>query len=76
MFGSKPKNPAANPAPPPEPVIAPEYEYCTFATFGIEGWNKEVTRLSWQGWELVNGCMAGTANYGYMRRRVRPPTIS
>lgn len=75
MFGSKPKA-TPTPASQNEPVAAevdPEFEYCTFASFGIEGWNKEATRLSRQGWELVNGCMAGTANYGYMRRRISRP---
>lgn len=72
MFSSKPKNEQAPTAPthPATPEVEPEFQYQVFAAFGVDGWNKQMTLFSRQGWELVNGCMAGTAHYGYMRRRV------
>ncbi len=49
-----------------------EYEYQAFAFLGIKQWNIEVAKLAAQGWELVNGEMAGLASYAYMRRRLKP----
>lgn len=53
-------------------MMQQEYEYQAFAFFGIKQWNTEVNKLAQDGWELVNGNMAGTASYAYMRRRLTP----
>lgn len=66
MFGGKKSqfNPYERPA------VDPEWEYCAVAVLGVIAFNEEVNKLAAVGWELVNGTMAGTANYAYMRRRI------
>jgi hypothetical protein len=49
--------------------VEPAFEYQAFAFIGIGNFNAGVNKMARQGWELVNGCMAGTTNYAYMRRR-------
>ncbi len=44
------------------------YEYRTISALGVSNFDKIVNEDAEKGWELVNGCMAGTAHYGYMRR--------
>ena len=48
-----------------------EYEYHAAAFLGINAFNTGVNEYARKGWELVNGTMAGTAHYAYMRRRLR-----
>lgn len=55
-----------------EPEGEPAYEYYTVASLGAERFTKDVNSLARRGWELINGCMAGTAHYGYMRRPTKP----
>lgn len=75
MFGSKPKAAQVSDKPAPtEPEVQPEFEYTVVAVFGAEAWIKETNRMARLGWELVNGMMAGTANYAYMRRRIDYPS--
>jgi hypothetical protein len=47
------------------------YEYRTLAVLGAQAFDKELNAHAAKGWELVNGCMAGTAHYGYLRRRLQ-----
>ncbi|MBX9614903.1 MAG: hypothetical protein K2X25_04870 [Caulobacteraceae bacterium] len=55
----------------------PQTEEClAIACFGIDAFNKETNRLASEGWILVNGCMAGTAHYAYMKRAVTQPPES
>lgn len=70
MFGGK-KPAEAEAAPFDNEGYDAEYEYQAHAFLGIGAFNKEVAVLSRRGWELVNGCMAGTAHYAYMRRRLK-----
>jgi len=70
MFGGKKP---ADGAPFDSEGYEAEYEYRADAYLGIGAFNKEVSILARKGWELVNGCMAGTAHYAYMRRRLKPP---
>lgn len=48
-----------------------EYEYRTIVMLGAPGFDKLLNERAAEGWELVNGCMAGTMHYGYMRRRLK-----
>lgn len=50
-----------------------EYEYRTIAMIGAAGFDKMMNERAAEGWELVNGCMAGTTHYGYLRRKVARP---
>jgi len=70
MFGSKKSEPQAT-APTGYEGYQPRYEYLAVAYLGIGAFNKEVNVLAGLGWELINGCMAGTAHYGYLRREIR-----
>lgn len=68
MFGSK--------KPKEEPPFDNEgyehlYEYRAEAYLGIGAFNREVNVLARKGWELVNGTMAGTAHYAYLRRPLK-----
>lgn len=70
MFKSK--------APPPAPTVDPRdegwahaWEYKTLVTLGVEKFDVELNDHAKRGWELINGCMAGTAHYGYLRRPIR-----
>lgn len=72
MFGGKKPTEAA---PFDNEGYEAEYEYLAQAYFGIGAFNKEVDILARKGWELINGCMAGTAHYAYMRRRLRKPDV-
>jgi len=47
------------------------FEYFTLASMGAENFTNDCNSLARRGWELINGCMAGTAHYGYFRREVR-----
>lgn len=47
------------------------FEYFTVVSLGVEKFNKDVNSLARRGWELINGGMAGTAHYGYMRRPLK-----
>lgn len=71
MFGSK-KEPTATPAVDldGQPYVQ-EFEYEAQAHMGIGNFNKAVSQAAAEGWELVNGCMAGTVHYAYLRRRLR-----
>jgi len=53
-----------------EPEGEAEFEFYTIASLGVDNFNKDVNALARRGWELIGGCMAGTAHYGYLRRRV------
>jgi len=48
------------------------YEYRAIVCMGINAFNKDVDTMARKGWELINGCMAGTAHYGYLRRKLQP----
>lgn len=49
-----------------------EYEYKTLVILGAPNFDRELNDHAARGWELVNGCMAGTMHYGYLRRRFTP----
>lgn len=67
MFGNK----RAAPATPDDTGYDQEFEYHAAAYLGINAFNSGVNEHARKGWELVNGAMAGTAHYAYMRRRLR-----
>ena len=73
MFGKKTESPALPALDAQGRPYAQEYEYLVEAYLGAAAFNKSVNALAAQGWELVNGCMAGTAHYAYMRRRLASP---
>lgn len=70
MFGSKKPHQ-------PEPFDNEGYdrafEYQAIACMGINAFNKQVNEMAMKGWELINGCMAGTVHYGYLRRSINRP---
>ena len=70
MFGGK--KPEAQPVPFDNEGYEHRFEYLAVAYFGVNSFNDGVNEFARKGWELVNGCMAGTANYAYLRRPVRP----
>ncbi len=47
-----------------------EFEYRTLAVIGVVNFDKVLNDQAAKGWELVNGSMAGTTHYGYLRRRI------
>ena len=71
MFGGKKET--ATGAMLARPAQPQTEEYVTIAVFGIDAFNKETNKLAAEGWVMVNGCMAGTAHYAYMRRAVPAP---
>jgi hypothetical protein len=50
-----------------------EWEYRTLAIIGVVNFDKTLNEHAARGWELVNGNMAGTTHYGYLRRRLTRP---
>lgn len=48
-----------------------KWDYKAVSYLGIDNFNKGISEHAREGWELINGCMAGTAHYGYLRRPVR-----
>lgn len=77
MFGSK--KPEATPiaaAPFDDEGYERRFEYLAVAYLGVTAFNEGVNEYARKGWELINGCMAGTANYAYLRRAVRPTAQS
>ncbi|SFS42700.1 hypothetical protein [Brevundimonas viscosa] len=71
MFGGKK---SAAPQPFDNEGYSHEYEYYAAAYLGINAFNSGVNELARKGWELVNGAMAGTAHYAYMRRPLKKPS--
>lgn len=72
MFGSK-KPAQPEPAPFDNEGYERTHEYQVIACLGINAFNKQVNEMAMKGWELINGCMAGTAHYGYLRRPIKRP---
>jgi len=70
MFGSK-TPPEAEPF--DDEGYSQVYEYQAVAYFGLNAFNSGVGDMANKGWELVNGCMVGTAHYAYLRRKLRAP---
>ena len=75
MFGSKPEKEEAPAVDKRGQPYVQEFEYEAQSHLGITNFNKATNQMAAAGWELINGGMAGTAHYGYFRRRlvqVRP----
>jgi hypothetical protein len=73
MFGKKPETSALPQLDPDGRPYVREYEYLVEAYLGAGAFSKGVNALAAQGWELVNGCIAGTVHYAYMRGRLLAP---
>lgn len=69
MFGGKKQPESAKPF--DDEGYEQRYEYLSVAYLGVSAFNTGVNDYARKGWELVNGCMAGTANYAYLRREIR-----
>lgn len=54
-----------------EPEGVAEHEYYVVAAIGADNFVRDANSLAKRGWELINGSMAGTAHFGYFRRRVK-----
>ncbi|MDZ4321557.1 MAG: hypothetical protein U1A07_22430 [Phenylobacterium sp.] len=71
MFGGK-KAPVIEEQDSRDSQYAQRFEYKTLAILGVIPFDKTLHDHAARGWELVNGCMAGTLHYGYLRRPLNP----
>ena len=72
MFGGKKKATVFDEQESRNASYRQEFEYRTISAIGGLSFDKMLNEDAAKGWELVNGAMAGTAHFGYLRRRLMP----
>lgn len=71
MFGGPKKAPHIAEQDSRDHLYEQEYEYRTLAVLGVTQFDKDLNDHAARGWELVNGNMAGTAHYAFLRRKLK-----